>query len=153
MFKVPKPTNKLRWVVIIYAIFVLVWSGREHTGVMPITLVSFGMVVLTMIVWVSNRFSGRTLSVRSGAIASVLIGGIIGGGTSVVTASMMMFVNFRHAHLNPDFPPELVGAILQRLPIWALAGGLMGLALVLLWIAVQPEDDKIPHTKRSDLEQ
>ena len=149
MFKIPKPTNKLRWAVIIYAIFVLVWSGRESTSVMPITLISFGIVMLAMSVWVSNRFGGHILSVRSGAIASMLIGGIIGCGTSVTTASMMMFVNFRHAHLNPDFPPELVGAMLQRLPSWTLAGGLMGLALALLWIAVQPEDNEIPHTQQS----
>lgn len=110
-------------------------------SIRTITLVSLGITLLIMIVWTVNRFGGRTLSVRTGAIATTLIGAIIGLGTGVITASMMMFVNIRHAHIRPDFPPVLIGAILQRIPAWTLAGALAGLALALMWIAVQPEPD------------
>lgn len=141
MMYIPKLNNKVRWLIIIYAIFVFIWSGRENTNIHITTLISFGITALMITVWTVNRLGGKRISVRTGATTSILIGAIIGFGTSVTTSIMMMFINIRHGHTRPDYPLELVGAMLQRGPLWMVAGILAGLAFVLLWLAVQPSPD------------
>lgn len=150
MISIPKPNNKLRWLIIGYTIFIFIWTGRESTNIRTMTLISFGITLLAITTWTLNRYGGQQISVRTGAMMFTLIGAIIGFGTTVTTAVMMMFINIRHSHIRPDYPPELVGAILQRSPLWAVAGVLVGLALILFWVAVQPTPDS---EQQSNMEQ
>jgi hypothetical protein len=49
----------------------------------------------------------------------------------------MLFKDARHAHLYPDYPPPILGAMLARLPAWSLAGGLATVGLAILFAAVR----------------
>ena len=71
------------------------------------------------------------------AIMATMLGAIIGIGSSLITALLMLLKNARHSHFFPDFPPGQIGAIIERAPVWALAGGLIGLGLGLLWNALK----------------
>ncbi len=59
-----------------------------------------------------------------------------GLGGSVATAGLMFFKNARHAHVFPDYPAGMLLATLERAPMWAAAGGLIGLSVGLGCLAL-----------------
>jgi hypothetical protein len=58
----------------------------------------------------------------------------------------MLFKDARHAHLYPDYPPALLGAMLARLPAWSLAGALavVGIAIILAAVGRRRADASSP---------
>jgi lysylphosphatidylglycerol synthetase-like protein (DUF2156 family) len=68
---------------------------------------------------------------------TALMGILTGVGASLFTAGLMLFKNVRHSHIYLDFPAGLMGAILERAPVWMIAGGLLGLGIGLAWLALQ----------------
>ena len=55
-----------------------------------------------------------------------------GALSSIITSLLMLFKNVRHDHAFPDFPPQVIFSTLERLPVWAIAGALIGFGLSLL---------------------
>jgi hypothetical protein len=88
-------------------------------------------VVLT----VMNKLGGRTSPVSYILPGAAILGVITGLGASITTTGLMFFKDALHAHLFPDFPPLMMLAILQRSPVWAVAGGLAGAGVAFLWLA------------------
>lgn len=86
--------------------------------------------------WFSGRFGGKTVRRRTLCLIAAVLGAATGVGAALLTAFLMFFKNASHAHLYPDYPVEIIAAILQRTPAWALAGVLAALGGVLIWIAL-----------------
>src|SRR5690606_27152857 len=93
------------------------------------------LAALVILLWIMGKLGGQRLPVHYALPGTLLTGACIGLGASVATVGLMFFKNARHAHVYLDFPPELMGAILQRAPLWALAGSFIGLGLTLAWMA------------------
>ena len=118
----------LRGCLIAIGLGILIWSGfedRDASGAAMLGAIS--AAALTM-------FLLRARSHAKGASlpGALLIGALIGALASLLTAALMLFKNLRHAHVYPDFPPEMLLGILERLPHWTLAGALLGLGVALL---------------------
>ena len=64
--------------------------------------------------------------------SAVVAGAAFGALASLSTFALMLFKDLRHAHAFPDFPPHMLLGMLERLPVWALAGGLAGLGIGIL---------------------
>ncbi len=115
-------------VLIFAGVGILLWSGLEDRDAAGAT--AFGVlssVALTMgFLW--SRLAGRANNILLAAFAGLMAGAL----SSVATAALMLFKDLRHAHPFPDFPPEMILGVLERLPYWAVAGALAGIGIGIL---------------------
>lgn len=122
------PTRRPRWLsplTLAYGIVVFLWLTPEENSVISVTLLGVGGALLAGL-----HLAYRLRPVRHGALIG--IGALAGASASLITALLMFLKTAVHAHLFPDYPPLLLIGILERLPTWTVAGGLLGGALALL---------------------
>ncbi len=138
MLTIPQRGRRTRLILLVTGTAVFIWSGVEDSTVLPVTVFGTGLSLLTLAAWLMGRCGGRTLDARYVPPVVMAFGGSVGLGASVWTALLMFFKDARHAHIFPDYPLPLILAILERAPLWAVAGGLIGLAVGLLWLSSRP---------------
>jgi hypothetical protein len=132
---IPKRAGWLRWVTILWGLIGFLWLGQEDNHILPVALLGGGASSLTLVLWAINRYGGQTLKhglpfILTGAGAVVGLGGV------AFTVGLMIFKNVRHAHLTPDYPNALLGAMINLAPAWMLAGACFGLGLGLIIQAI-----------------
>ena len=113
-------------------IAVLLWSSMEDNDAVAVSLLGALLATAASSTLLNSppfRASFCRLSLPK---RMALTGAIIGGLASVTTPLLMLFKDLRHAHIFPDYPPEMMLATMERMPIWALAGGLAGFGIGLL---------------------
>ena len=134
---IPRRTLWLRWNLIACAIAIFIWSTPEEDR--PIFPALLGAWLAASLVWrwVVDRYAGHTLYQMRLIAAAALLGAVSGALSSICAVLLMLFKDARHAHLYPDYPPALLGAMLARLPAWSLAGALAALGVVFLLSAVR----------------
>lgn len=108
------------------------WLGLEDTSSLPVSLLGISGALLTILrpsfaLLIHKPWVWPVLGATGGALATVL------------TTVLMFFKNAWHAHPFPDYPTGMLLAMLERLPWWALAGGLLGLALRLWRSPIQDD--------------
>lgn len=67
-------------------------------------------------------------------VALVSGGGIMGTSAAAYTAGLMLLKTALHNHVYPDYPLSVILGILVRLPMWTIAGALIGAACA-VWLA------------------
>lgn len=117
----------------------MIWLSTESAHVGLTALLGCGLALMIVILGVLRWLGGRDLNLMRGW--SVLFGIITGGLTPLTTFFLMLFKNVQHSHIVPDFSNEVMWEVLTRTPAWALAGGLVGGALLLLGLAVPQTAD------------
>ena len=140
--RVPERGRRLRWIIILYSLLIFFWLGPEDNHTAPVILIGAGASVLLLMVWTLHRVGGKIIPLRYIPLGLAFLGTVAGFGTSVLSALLMLFKNVRHSHIYPDYPPGLMAAVLERAPIWALIGGLIGLgsATIILALHTTTED-------------
>jgi len=138
MFPIPSPTYKNRLLIIASGIVILVWSGLEDNQVWGVVFLGWVIAVISIMTVIISRYGRQTYPVKSLMLFSPIIGMSIGASASVITALLMIFKTIRHSHIFPDYPPQMILAILERLPIWALGSGFITLGIFLLLISIHP---------------
>ena len=103
---------------------ILLWSGVEDTGAEAVTMLGLLVALAATGMILPRALHSLPYSIFAGAIFGAL--------TSLSTTALMVFKDLRHAHPFPDYPPGMLLATLERLPAWALAGGLLALGCALL---------------------
>ena len=105
-------------------IVILLWSGVEDSDARAVALLGFALALgATALLWtrpLASLWSWAAAGAASGALASVF------------AAGLMLFKDLQHMHAFPDYPPGMLLAMLERLPHYALAGGLAGLGCGIL---------------------
>ena len=137
IWTVPPRTLWLRWNAIACAVAIFVWSTPEEDRPIFPALLGAWLAVSLLWRWVSNRHAGRTLHGTRLLIAAALFGAASGAFASLCAVLLMLFKDARHAHLYPDYPPPILGAMLARLPAWSLAGALAAVGLAILLSAIR----------------
>jgi hypothetical protein len=61
-------------------------------------------------------------------VRSALAGCVVGALIPLMAAGMMLVKLALHSHVQPDFAPGELLAVLRTIPVWAIAGGLGGAA-------------------------
>jgi hypothetical protein len=150
MLTVPATPNRLRWLIILYGISVFIWLGQEDNQTTGVAFLGTVGGIIFTVLWIQNRWGGKRISVSIALTVLTITGSLGGAGSAIWTAGLMLFKNVRHAHIFPDYPFEMIGAMLARAPAWAIAGGLIGLAIGLLWSALYPEPMGIPLAESQD---
>lgn len=136
-FTIPVYTTRLRLIALIYGGGLLLWTSLEDNSVLPVVLLGTGLALIAAALWITRRFGGRSFNGRGALIAAALIGAGIGGGNALATAVLMLIKDGLHSHLFPDYAFELIAAMVQRAPLWSVAGAFAGLGLLLAWWAVR----------------
>ncbi|MBZ0297305.1 MAG: hypothetical protein K8L99_32395 [Anaerolineae bacterium] len=136
MISLPTTGRWTRLLALGYGITLFLWISIEDQAVWPVTLFGLGLAALMTILGTLDKIGGRRIPVWQFVICVTLLGGLIGVGTGIATAGLMFFKNAIHAHLFVDFPPGLMLAILERAPVWGLAGILLGLSIGLVWTSL-----------------
>jgi hypothetical protein len=148
MLQLPKPNRQLRFIIIGCGLLLFVWFTPEDQHVWPATLLGFGMVTLVIVWNILTRLGGKFVPTVYVLVGAVIVGVVVGAGTSVATAGLMFFKNALHAHLFVDFPTPLLLAVLERAPAWGLAGGLLGMGAALAWISLRQDTHEPGHDYR-----
>ncbi len=134
-FTVPPCSLWLRWNAILCAVAIFIWSTPEEDR--PIFAAGLGIwLALSLFAnWASGRYAGRVLHGARIFAALGAAGAALGAAANLLAVLLMVFKDVRHAHPFPDFPPALLGALLERLPAWAAAGLLFGLGIGFVAVA------------------
>jgi hypothetical protein len=135
--------RRIRLIAMGYGLALFLWLSVEDNTVWPVTLFGVGLSALMLILTFSDKLSGRQIPMRFLPLTAAAFGGLMGMGTAVATAALMFFKNAVHAHVFLDYPLGLMIAIVQRSFVWAAAGALMALGLVLAWLALR--SDSVNH--------
>ncbi len=134
LFYVTIPNGRLRSIALGYGLLLFVWLTPEDSTVWPVAVLGVGLAILSVVWMVKRRLGGSAFAARYVPIGAGLLGGIVGLGGALAAAGFMFFKNALHAHAFWDYPPAMVVAMLSRAPSWALAGGLAGMGIGLLWV-------------------
>lgn len=132
IFTIPSPNYKNRLLVITLGIIILVWSGLEDNQVWGVALLGWVIAIVGIASFILSHYGGQTHPAKTLIKLSPLVGASIGASASLATTLLMIFKAIRHSHVFPDYPPQLILAILELLPIWTLSSGLIVLGLALL---------------------
>ena len=121
-----------RGALLLIGVATLLWSGLEDSDSRAVTILGTLASLLIASRLVTRLAAGRLLN----SIDITLAGALAGGLASLCTVALMLFKNLRHAHIFPDYPADMLLAILERLPLWTVAGGLagLGIGLLLSWL-------------------
>lgn len=128
---------KWRFLLILYGLVTLVWMSLEDKTVIPVTVLGVLGACLLVVHLVVERWAGQALPPRIWMSLSITCGSAIGALSPVVIVLLMFFKTSWHAHPFPDYPPPLMGAMLTRVPYWAVAGLLIGLSAVIFTLLRQ----------------
>ena len=124
-----------RGALVAVGLAVLLWSSLEDRDAFAVVALG-ALASITFTFWLFARLAaGRRYTALHISLAGLLCGAL----ASLCTAALMLFKNLRHAHVFPDYPAEMLLAALERLPPWAIAGGLAGLGIGLL-LSSRPND-------------
>ncbi|TVR23524.1 MAG: hypothetical protein EA396_03110 [Anaerolineaceae bacterium] len=137
----PRPSGWSRWLVIAWGLAVFVWLGREDDHVWPVATLGALTAGVWLLTWTLNRYGGQTIPPRAVPLWGALAGIVAGFGGAVSATALMLLKNVRHAHIVPDYPNALMGAMLSLAPVWMVAGGLLGVGAGLVILARTPPSD------------
>ncbi len=140
--RLPRPGRWSRLLALGYGFALFVWLSVEDTASWPAALFGLGLSSLIAILLTLDKIGGRWLAGRYMPVFGLLLGAVIGLGSSPAAAGLMFFKNARHAHLFPDYPAGMMLAVLERAPLWAAAGALAGLSIGLAWVALRGVDNE-----------
>jgi hypothetical protein len=132
--RIPPPQLWTRWIVVLWALLLFYWLGLEDDTLWPVVILGMGSSLLLLMQAVQGRYGGQQITRKLLPYWAALVGAIIGLGGGLCTAALMLFKNVRHAHILPDYPVEIIGAVLGLMPIWAIAGAMIAASIALLWI-------------------
>jgi len=108
---------------------IMLWSGIEDNDARAAAaLGALSAASATLYLAGRQGLAWRGLSLKESTLSGLLLGAL----AALATTALMLFKNLRHAHIYPDYPAPMLLAMLERLPLWALAGALAGLGLGLL---------------------
>lgn len=132
--------GRSRWIIIGYGIALFIWLRLEDNAVWTAAVLGVGLAWLIFRPPPPSpaplRREGASLArvpplhverAAGGEVRFILRGALIGGGGAVVAAVLMLLKTGSHAHVFPDYPLGVILAMLERAPVWALAGALIGL--------------------------
>jgi hypothetical protein len=103
--------------------------------VLPVSALGWGLAALGLTLWIARHYGGRSIAGRAAMLAAALTGAAAGLGAALAAALLMLVKTGLHSHVFPDYPFGLMVDILARAPLWALAGVLAAVGLLLAWWA------------------
>ena len=130
MIRLPEPDYRARFALMGYGLLIFVWMSLEDNGTLTVSLLGAGLATALILYQSFKRFAGKELASR---FLFPILGLSIGAASPIATIFLMFFKTAWHGHDFPDYPLELMRDMLFRLPLWAVAGSLIGIGLSFAW--------------------
>lgn len=124
--------HRRRLIALGYGLALFIWLQVEDNSPLPVALFGSGLSILLTL----DRLS-RTVPPRYRLAGSAALGAIAGLGATLATVALMVLKTGMHSHVFPDYPPGQMLELLQRAPVWTVAGALAGLGVALAMRAVR----------------
>ncbi len=131
MLHIPSYPRPLSLITLAYGIAAFLWLTPEDSIWLAAVFGAAGACILAAHA-VFRVAGGRDLPGRVWFPGTIISGGAIGAGATLVTAVLMLIKTSLHSHLFPDYPLAVLLGILARAPVWAAAGALIGVGVALL---------------------
>lgn len=128
----------LRWWVIGVGVVTFRWMSVEDTSALPVAALGVMIALCGVGLWLSHQPDWRP-----SAWVLCLTGALIGALGALAATTLMFLKTAWHGHLVPDYPPQMMLAMLARAPVWALVGLCVGGALALLWPLLERQTEAI----------
>lgn len=132
-FRVPR--RLLTLAALLYLAAGFVWIGYEDQSARWVSLMGAGGALLGTVVFCRRRFGGGEYAPRQWLFGCALAGLAAGVAAAPMTIVLMALKVSLHSHATPDFTPGEVLAIIETLPVWGMAGLLLGAATGLVGLA------------------
>lgn len=133
--QIPERIPGLKWLKIGLAGYFVVWVALE--GDLAQTV---GLGVLSCVVAAAHLIErwgrGRIISRRIWLMSLAGVGSLIGVCSGLATLAFMAVKTGLHAH-GPEFTSAEIARIWQMIPLWAIVGATVGLALASIFIGFQ----------------
>ena len=139
-FRVPAYGTSQRWLVLASGGAALLWTSLEDNHVLPVVLLGAALALALMLRWITRRWGGSIFAGRAALLGAAGAGALTGVSAALATTALMLLKDGLHAHLFPDYPFGMIIDILARAPLWALAGALAAVGLLLAWWALHTRD-------------
>lgn len=137
---IPARRGALRVAALVYGVGLFLWSSLEDNSVLPVVLLGSGLALILLALWLSDHYGGQSFSGRAALIAAALAGAATGCASALAVTALMLLKTGLHAHAFPDYPFGMMTGILARTPLWALAGSLAAVGLLLAYWALRPTE-------------
>ena len=136
----PSVSRPLRWMSLAWGAAILIWLSMEDNSAIPVAVLATGASVLFTTLQTLRWLEKYPIRGRYTLPAATLFGASSGAGSALATAFLMLLKTGLHSHVAPDYTFAQMLGMLERAPLWALAGALLaiGVALV-LHTRVEPE--------------
>ena len=121
-----------RHLMVVTGVAILLWSGLEDNDANSVSILGVLLAASVTTMLMTSRLVGEALRKVGVTERSVVAGLLIGALSGLTTPLLMLFKDVRHAHVFPDYPPQMMLAMLDRLPFWTIAGGLIGIGVGIL---------------------
>jgi hypothetical protein len=128
---VPSRLRRLRIAALLLGAALLVWLPFEDSSLVWIILFSLAICTLAAVYTLIKLHLGQ----KRAWLYLPLTGIAAGVAITPIALSLMTFKSGVHGHGSPDFTPAQVTGILQRTPLWAASGLLIGLGASLWYSA------------------
>lgn len=115
---------RYRNLALIYAGAALLWLQLEDNSVLPAVAFGLGGALLFVIRRAAQHHLSELLPAAPAGAATGLL-------AALAAAALMILKTGMHSHAFPDYPPDQILAVLERAPLWTLAGMLAGTGLAL----------------------
>ncbi len=116
--------QRRRLIALGYGLALFIWLQVEDNT--PVAVAIFGIGLATLLTL--DRLA-RYVPPRLWLAGAAILGAIAGLGGVLATVALMLLKTGMHSHLFPDYPPGQMLEMLQRAPVWTLAGALAGLGV------------------------
>ncbi|MBE2198030.1 MAG: hypothetical protein IAE79_05430 [Anaerolinea sp.] len=132
--QIPARIPGLRWLTIVWGVYAAIWISLEGDLRQVVAL-----GVCTMLVGLGHgmqrRWAGRPFPAPGWLARMAATGLLLGAGSSILTLFFMALKTGLHAH-GPEFTADELAWVMRQLPLWAGVGGMTGLGLGLLSLAM-----------------
>lgn len=126
----------LKWVVrsawVVAAPAWFLWLAYEDRNLSTVIGMSAVICAAFGLTWFSKWRGGKLAGRRRWLLESMGIGLLAGTLVAPVAVLLILLKISLHSHGTPDFTTSDIAEVMNRLPVWALAGILCGEALGLL---------------------
>ncbi|MCC6614506.1 MAG: hypothetical protein IT320_13580 [Anaerolineae bacterium] len=125
--------RSFRWLSLAWGAAILFWLSMEDNNAIPVAILATGASGLATTAQTLRWLQTYPLQRHYRLPGAVLFGAISGAGAAIATALLMLLKTGLHSHVAPDYTFAQMIGMIERIPLWALAGAFaaFGVALVL----------------------
>jgi hypothetical protein len=128
--QLPVKVPGLKLVTILMAVYAVLWISWEG-ALWRVVVMGAGITAVSLLHLLQNYGRGRVLTLRQWLGLMAGLGLLFGVGSGLLTLMFMAVKTGLHAH-GPEFSLQEIQWVSRQIPVWAMAGLLIGLGLGML---------------------